>query len=63
MADATTTNGDALSRLPALRWLSGVREDYERVFVNEWSPYLGAVLLVFVVSTLMVSGFFWGVFG
>ncbi len=63
MADATTTNGGTLSQLPALRWLSGVREDYERVFVNEWSPYLGAIMLVIVVSALMVSGFFWDVFG
>jgi len=63
MADAATTNGGALSRLPGLKWLSGVKEDYESVFVNEWSPYLGAIVLVIVVSTLMVSGLFWGVFG
>ena len=44
-------------------WLTGFREDYEKVFVHEWSPYLGAILLVLIVIALMVNGLFWGVFG
>ena len=44
-------------------WLQGLREDYRRIFVEEWSPYLGAVLIVFVTAALMASGLFWGVFG
>lgn len=41
----------------------GLREDFEKIFVEEWSPYLGAVLLVLVVVALMTTGLFWGVFG
>lgn len=41
----------------------GLREDFEKIFVREWSPYLGAVLLVLVVVALMTTGLFWGVFG
>lgn len=44
-------------------WLAGFKDDYEQVFVEPWSPYLGAVLLVLVISGLMVNGLFWGVFG
>jgi uncharacterized membrane protein YedE/YeeE len=33
------------------------------VFVTEWSPYLGAILLVVVTSALVSSGLFWGVYG
>ena len=53
----------AFSRLASAGWLSGLREDYERVFVKSWSPYLGAILLVIVTSALMSSGLFWGVYG
>ncbi len=44
-------------------WLRGLRDDYEKIFVKEWSPFVGAVLLVLVIVSLMVSGLFWGVFG
>jgi hypothetical protein len=44
-------------------WRSGFRADYERIFVEPWPPYLGAVLLVMAVLGLMISGLFWGVFG
>jgi len=44
-------------------WLAGFKADYEDIFVKEWSPYLGSVLLVLVVIGLMISGLFWGVFG
>ena len=44
-------------------WRSGFKADYARVFVEPWSPYLGAVLVVMVVLGLMISGLFWGVFG
>lgn len=44
-------------------WLKGLREDYQLIFVNQWSPYLGAALLVIVASSLTANGLFWGVFG
>lgn len=44
-------------------WRGGFREDYERIFVEPWSPYVGAVLLVMVILGLMISGLFWGVVG
>ncbi|TSA17917.1 MAG: hypothetical protein D4R74_02050 [Betaproteobacteria bacterium] len=44
-------------------WRSGFKADYERIFVEPWSPYLGAILLVMVIFGLMTSGLFWGVFG
>ena len=44
-------------------WISGLKEDYRAVFIDAWSPYLGAVLLVIVMAVLMGSGLFWGVFG
>lgn len=44
-------------------WLSGFRADYRRLFVEEWSPFVGAMLLVLVVIALMINGLFWGVFG
>jgi uncharacterized membrane protein YedE/YeeE len=44
-------------------WLSGFKADYEKIFVEEWSHYLGAILLVLVVIGLMTSGLVWGVFG
>lgn len=62
MSQTTASNGFS-SHFPALRWLSGLREDYERVFVNEWSPYLGAILLVIITAALVASGLFWGVYG
>ncbi|MBU0498893.1 MAG: YeeE/YedE family protein [Gammaproteobacteria bacterium] len=44
-------------------WASGFKADYERVFVEEWSHYVGAILLMLVVIGLMINGLFWGVFG
>lgn len=41
----------------------GFKADYERIFVEPWSPYVGAILLVMVILGLMISGLFWGVFG
>ncbi len=51
------------SRLTSASWVSGLREDYEHVFVKSWSPYVGAILLVVVTAALMASGLFWGVYG
>ena len=31
-------------------WLRGFRDDYEKIFVKEWSPFIGAVLLVLVAA-------------
>lgn len=44
-------------------WLAGFKADYESIFVEEWSHYTGAILLVLVVIALMINGLFWGVFG
>jgi uncharacterized membrane protein YedE/YeeE len=44
-------------------WLNGFIEDYNAVFVNPWSAYTGAILLVIIMAVLMGSGLFWGVFG
>lgn len=41
----------------------GFAADYARVFVDEWSPYLGIILVVLVILALMVNGLFWGIFG
>ena len=61
----TTTTADrsaaATGAQPA--WRAGFRADYEAVFVEGWSPYLGSILLVLVILGLMSTGLFWGVFG
>lgn len=44
-------------------WLGGFKQDYKAVFVDSWSAYTGAVLLVIIMAVLMGSGMFWGVFG
>jgi len=44
-------------------WLQGFRQDYNAVFVEPWSAYTGAILLVIIMALLMGSGLFWGVFG
>lgn len=44
-------------------WLAGLKSDYDSIFVEEWSPYLGGILLLLVIIALMVSGLFWGIFG
>jgi uncharacterized membrane protein YedE/YeeE len=44
-------------------WVAGFKADYEKIFVKEWSPYVGAILLVMVIVALMVNGLFWGIFG
>jgi uncharacterized membrane protein YedE/YeeE len=62
MNESTTTN-EAGSGVSVPRWVSGFKADYETILVHEWSPYLGAVLLVVVNSVLLLSGLFWGVFG
>ena len=44
-------------------WLEGFKQDYNSVFVDSWSAYTGAILLVIIMAVLMGSGLFWGVFG
>ncbi|CAA7617192.1 YeeE/YedE thiosulfate transporter family protein [Magnetospirillum sp. UT-4] len=44
-------------------WRSGFAADYRRIFVQEWSPYLGIILIVLTILALMVNGLFWGIFG
>lgn len=44
-------------------WLQGFGADYRAVFIEPWSAYTGAVLLVILMAVLMGSGLFWGVFG
>lgn len=52
-----------MSSEPLFPWKNGLRADYETVFVEPWSPYVGAILLLIAVFALMLSGEFWGVFG
>ena len=59
----TASDNPVSSRAASPRWLTGLREDFAQIFVEEWSPYLGAPLLVLVAAVLMVNGLFWGVFG
>jgi uncharacterized membrane protein YedE/YeeE len=42
---------------------SGLKADYEAILVEPWSPYVGAILLLLAIFSLMLSGLFWGVFG
>lgn len=42
--------------------MAGLKSDYDSVFVEEWSPYLGGILLLMVIIALMLSGLFWGIF-
>lgn len=44
-------------------WRAGLAADYRAVFVEQWSPYVGAILLVAILAALMVTGQFWGIFG
>lgn len=44
-------------------WLAGFKKDYQTIFVEEWSPFVGAMLLVLTIIGLMLSGLVWGVFG
>ena len=44
-------------------WLAGFKQDYNAVFVDPWSAYSGAIVLVILMAVLMSSGLFWGVFG
>ena len=44
-------------------WTAGFKADYEKIIVKEWSPFVGAILLVIVIIGLMISGLVWGVFG
>ncbi|MBI5163019.1 MAG: YeeE/YedE family protein [Magnetospirillum sp.] len=44
-------------------WLSGFKADYKHIFVDEWSPFVGIILVVLVILALMVNGLFWGIFG
>ena len=44
-------------------WLAGFKQDYNAVFVDPWSAYTGAIVLVIIMAVLMGSGLFWGVFG
>lgn len=44
-------------------WRAGFVEDYRRVFVEEWSPYFGVVVIVLAILALMTNGLFWGIYG
>jgi uncharacterized membrane protein YedE/YeeE len=44
-------------------WRAGFKTDYQTIFVEEWSPFVGAMLLVLTIIGLMLSGLVWGVFG
>ena len=44
-------------------WINGLKQDYQEIFVEEWSPYVGAILMILIIIGLMVSGMFWGIYG
>ena len=44
-------------------WLQGFKQDYKGLFVDPWSAYTGAIVLVIIMAVLMSSVLFWGVFG
>ncbi len=52
-----------MSKQGSAGWTAGFKTDYEKIFVKEWSPFVGAILLVVVILGLMISGLVWGVFG
>ena len=66
-------HGRSLVRLPVQEMLgmvmradncaAGFKADYKRILVQEWSPFVGAILLVLLIIGMMASGLFWGVFG
>ena len=45
-----------------MSFIGSLKSEYNKVFVEEWSPYFGAVLLVVVSTVLVASGAFWGVY-
>lgn len=55
--------GGRLARLSSAPWAEGLATDYRAVFVEQWSPYLGVILMVAILAGLMISGQFWGIFG
>ncbi|MDU8925780.1 YeeE/YedE thiosulfate transporter family protein [Alisedimentitalea sp. MJ-SS2] len=63
MSMTGSANESATDKKTLPEWLKGFRDDYRSIFVEQWSPYLGFMLLVFLAMTLMASGLFWGVFG
>lgn len=44
-------------------WRAGLAADFREIFVEQWSPYVGVILMVLILAALMVSGQFWGIFG
>jgi len=44
-------------------WVAGFKQDYKSLFIDSWSAYTGAILLVVLMAALTASGLFWGVFG
>lgn len=59
----TAPTTDVITETAAPAWLEGFREDFHALFVERWSPYVGAIVLVAISLGLMMSGQFWGVFG
>jgi len=58
----TAQTCNSTSRRERSLWLGGLQEDYEKVFVQVWSPFWGSFFLITISMILMASGFFWGVF-
>lgn len=42
---------------------AGFRAAYDTLFVKEWPPFIGVLLLILAIGALMANGLFWGVFG
>jgi len=59
----TSPTTDLIADRAAPAWIEGFREDFHALFVERWSPYVGAIVLVAISLGLMMTGQFWGVFG
>lgn len=46
-----------------MAFLKSLEAEYKGVLVDEWPPYVAAVVLALVSVWLLVSGYFWGVYG
>jgi uncharacterized membrane protein YedE/YeeE len=55
------TSAETVRKPP--KWVAGFKADFRSIFAEEWSPYLGIMLILFVIIALMANGLFWGIFG
>lgn len=59
----TTEANVTTPRVSEAKWVAGFKADYDHIFIKEWPPYVGVLLLVIAIVALMANGLFWGIFG